>query len=384
MTSYPSFGGSASVAASLAEALDARGHRVRFVATEVPPTHRLPSSVPFDRVDVPGYSLFGDGFYTVALADKLADVARADGIDIIHVHYALPHAVSAYLAKQMLGPAGPSVVVTMHGTDVTRIGAEPAYRDALRFAVLAADARSVPSHYLAGAARRRFDLPREVDIDVIANFVDCEALQPKDDAERARSARELAGAARGQRVLCHVSNFRRVKRAPDVVRVFAAVRQRGRDARLLMVGDGPEHDAARTLARELGVDEHVTWTGSVGDVQRYLYASDLFLLTSEEESFGLAALEALASGVPVVATDVGGVSEVVAHDKTGLLVPLGDIEAMTRAVERLLGDDAKRANFAAAAHRDAERRFCLPLRVAEYEAMYERVLAGKRHRAHAL
>jgi N-acetyl-alpha-D-glucosaminyl L-malate synthase BshA len=373
VTSYPTVGGSGAVAGRLAAALSARGHHVVFIGRGWPASVPQPRGLPVRVVRTPGYALFGDGPYTVSLASALAEAVEVEQLDLLHCHYALPHAVSAYLARQMLGPAAPKVVLTLHGTDVTRIGSEPAFLRAQRFAILEADARTVPSRYLRGELMRRFDLPQDCSVDVIENSIDAPRLRASPSMARRVKVLALGEAGRAQPLLCHVSNFRAVKRVEDVVRVFARV-LKTRPARLLMVGDGPRRPAAQALAQELGVFEHIGWLGNVPDVAPALSAASIFLQTSEEESFGLAALEAMAAGVPVVAARVGGVPEVVRDGATGLLAPCADIEALAQACLRILDDPAFAERLAAAAQADVDSRFSERDAVSRYEALYRRLL----------
>ncbi|HTA19967.1 MAG TPA: N-acetyl-alpha-D-glucosaminyl L-malate synthase BshA, partial [Polyangia bacterium] len=304
MTSRPSvglacfstFGGSGVVAAEIAMSLARRGRRVHVFSDD--PPGRLAArrdGVTFHRVDAPAYPQLRHDLYTLALASKIIEVARRDGLDVVHAHYALPHAVSAQLARRVLaaqpGARAPLVVTTLHGTDTTLVGIDPGFLPLTRFSVLDSDAVTVPSAWLAEATRRNLDLPAAA-IDVIPNFVDTTRFAP---------APPTPG---GVPVLVHVSNFRALKRTDDVVRIFARVRA-GRAARLRLVGDGPEHARALTLARELGVAADVDAVGERDDLPALLADAAAFLLPSENESFGLAALEALACGVPVVASRVG-------------------------------------------------------------------------------
>ena len=292
-------------------------------------------------------------------------MARRDGLDVVHAHYALPHAVSAQLARQVLatepGARAPRLVTTLHGTDTTLVGIDPSFLPLTRFSVLGSDAVTVPSAWLAEATRRNLDLPA-VAIDVIPNFVDTARFAPGAPTPVVAP------------VLVHVSNFRALKRTDDVVRIFARVRA-GRDARLRLVGDGPERERALTLARELGVAGDVDAVGERDDLPALLADAAVFLLPSENESFGLAALEALACGVPVVAARVGGVPEVVRDGEVGFLHDVGDVAAMAASTARLLDDPALRARLGRAARAHAEAHFRVAPAVDRYEAVYARVLA---------
>jgi N-acetyl-alpha-D-glucosaminyl L-malate synthase BshA len=363
---FSTFGGSGVVAAEIAMSLARRGRRVHVFSDD--PPGRLAArrdGVTFHRVDAPAYPQLRHDLYTLALASKIIEVARRDGLDVVHAHYALPHAVSAQLARRVLaaqpGARAPLVVTTLHGTDTTLVGIDPGFLPLTRFSVLDSDAVTVPSAWLAEATRRNLDLPAAA-IDVIPNFVDTTRFAP---------APPTPG---GVPVLVHVSNFRALKRTDDVVRIFARVRA-GRAARLRLVGDGPEHARALTLARELGVAADVDAVGERDDLPALLADAAAFLLPSENESFGLAALEALACGVPVVASRVGGVPEVVRDGEVGFLHDVGDVAAMAASTARLLDDPALRARLGRAARAHAEAHFRVEPAVDRYEAVYARVLA---------
>jgi N-acetyl-alpha-D-glucosaminyl L-malate synthase BshA len=332
---------------------------------------RLPRTCPevtFYAVDPIEHPLLADRSYALALASKMIEVARAEKLDLFHLHYAIPHAASAYLARQALGTASPKIVTTLHGTDVSLVGSDPRFQPLTQLVVRHSDAITAPSRWLAEAAHVELGLPRDVTIDVIPNFVDSEQFRPLADE---------GGCASGQqarpRVLTHVSNFRPVKRVEDVVHIFATVRAEI-PSRLDLVGDGPERARIEALVTSLGLRDHVRFLGERGDLIATLQQSDVFLLPSQTESFGLAALEAMACGVPVVATDVGGVSEVVADGETGFLAAVGDIAGMARHARRLLTDEDLRRRMSRAARHRAETQFRLAPAVDSYEAVYRRVL----------
>jgi len=359
---FSTFGGSGVVAAEIAMSLARRGRRVHVFSDD--PPGRLAArrdGVIFHRVEAPAYPQLRHDLYTIALASKVIEVARRDGLDVVHAHYALPHAVSAQLARRVLaaepGARAPRVVTTLHGTDTTLVGLDPSFLPLTRFSVLESDAVTVPSAWLAEATRRNLALPPNVAIDVIPNFVDTTRFAPGGSPAP---------------VVVHVSNFRALKRTDDVVRIFARVRA-DRAARLRLVGDGPEHARALTLARELGVAADVDAMGERDDLPALLADAAAFLLPSENESFGLAALEALACGVPVVASRVGGVPEVVRDGEVGFLHDVGDVAAMAASTARLLDDPALRARLGRAARAHAEAHFRVEPAVDRYEAVYARV-----------
>ncbi|HVU50533.1 MAG TPA: N-acetyl-alpha-D-glucosaminyl L-malate synthase BshA [Polyangia bacterium] len=358
---FSTFGGSGVVAAEVATALARRGHRVH-VFSDAPPG-RLQGGAVFHRVSAPAYPQLGHDLYTLALASSIIDVARTVGLDLVHAHYALPHAVSAELARQVREAEAPGraplVVTTLHGTDTTLVGIDPTFRPLTRFAVASSDAVTVPSAWLAEATRRNLELPAGFPIDVVPNFVD--------------TARFAPAPAAAPPFLVHVSNFRPLKRVGDVVRIFARVRA-GRAVRLRLIGDGPERAAVEALARELGVAGDVELVGEREDLPALLAGAAAFLLPSETESFGLAALEALAAGVPVVASRVGGLPEVVRDGEDGFLHAVGEVAAMAASAARLLDDAALRARLGAAARARAVAHFRAEPAVDRYEAVYARVL----------
>jgi len=361
---FSSFGGSGVVAAEIGMELGRRGHRVCFLSDKAPvrldlssPNVSFHPALPFD------YPLLADRSYALALSATMIEVAGTEKLDLFHLHYALPHAASALLARSVLGAAAPKVVTTLHGTDVSVVGSDPRFQALVRTVVAASDAITTPSKWLAQLAHARLGLPRDRTIEVIPNFVDTVRFAPP----------RLAKAADRTRILMHVSNFRALKRTEDVVRIFAAVRARV-PARLHFVGEGPEPPAAQALVASLGLADDVRFLGEPADLPTLLQASDVFLLPSQSESFGLAALEAMACGVPVVASDVGGIPEVVADGVSGFLAPVGDVDRMADATHRLLTDDVLHGRFAKAARRLAEEHFRLQPAVDRYEALYRNTL----------
>ena len=368
---YASVGGSGVVASELARCLAARGHRMHVISSDTP--FRLRDSdadVRFHRVETPGYPLFREPQYLLALANRLVQVARAHRLDIIHAHYAIPHAAAAYLARQILARSGGSVprtITTLHGTDVTILGSDPSYRETVAFCIDQSDAVTTVSASLRDDTRR--DMPVQSEIVVIPNFLDCDFhRRAPDPGLRARFA------APEQKLVTHMSNLRPVKQLDAVVRVFARIQERV-PARLLIVGEGPELSRTEQLVEQLGVGAHVELVGEAQDVVALLSVSDLFLLPSLQESFGLSALEAMACGVPVVASNVGGLPEVVVDGVTGSLHPPSDVEHMAESAIRILSDAALHARMAADGVRLAVERFSANRIVPQYEALYERALS---------
>lgn len=373
ITCYPTYGGSGAVATELGIALAARGHEVHFITYEHP--FRLPHFLPrvtFHEVNIGRYPLFEYPPYDLALAVRMHDVVLSQGLDLLHVHYAIPHATSAWIAKEMLATQGRKlpVVTTLHGTDITIVGQDHSYHSITRFSIERSDRITSVSQWLKDETVKAFGC-ENCRVEVIPNFVDPVAFERSHHGDALR--KELGG---GRPVLMHISNFRPVKRVRDVVRVFAKVRAQ-RPCTLVMVGDGPERSGAEEEARELGVAADVRFLGRIDDVAPLLAAADLYLFPSESESFGLSALEALASGVPVVAARVGGVPEVVQDGITGALRPLGDIDGMAAAAIELL-EPARWAQVSAAAAADARARFSTADVVQQYERLYEEALASVR------
>ncbi len=370
ITCYPTYGGSGAVATELGLELAERGHEVHFVSYDQP--FRLVGfreRVFFHEVEMDQYPLFEHPPYSLALAVAIHDVARAHDLDIMHVHYAIPHAASAWIAREMLeGARGPRIVTTLHGTDITLVGQHPSFKSITRFSILRSDGLSAVSSYLRDETEVNFDVPAGR-IEVIPNFVDVGRYRP--GIEPCHRATLAPG---GEKILMHVSNFRPVKRVEDVVTAFARV-ARELPARLVMVGDGPDRPRAVQRAEELGVAEQVLFLGKHAAVEELLSCADLFLLPSESESFGLAALEAMACGAPVVASATGGIPEVVL-DGAGVLLPVGDAEGMGDAALAILGDEGRHREARAAARAVAVERFSAERVVPIYEAWYRRVIEG--------
>jgi L-malate glycosyltransferase len=381
ITCYPTFGGSGVVATELGKALAARGHQIHFIAY-APPTRltHFAERLYFHEVHVAPYPLFEYPPYALALTSTMVDVVKHHGLDLLHVHYAIPHATSAVLARQILACEGirTPVVTTLHGTDITLVGQDPSFAPVVTHAINASDGVTAVSDYLRRETYERFAVERE--IEVIPNFVDVDRFQR---LEKQHFKQAICPA--GERLLIHVSNFREVKRATDVIRTFAGVHADAREGtgpgvKLLMIGDGPDRPAAEALARELGVFDDIRFLGKQEPIEELLSVADVMLLPSGSETFGLAALEAMACGVPVVTSDIGGLPELNIHGETGFLCPLGDIECLTEAARRLLADDGLHAKMADAARRRSVEEFRLerivPLYEAHYEAIRERALAG--------
>ncbi len=365
MVCYPTVGGSGAVAAELARQLAGRGHEIHVIS------YRLPfrfgdfqKNICLHEVDLSSYPLFEHPPYELALAVKMAEAVRDHGIELFHVHYAIPHAIAGFLAQQMLGDDAPRMLTTLHGTDITIVGQDHSFFEITRFGIERSDGVTAVSEFLRRMTAEEFQIERP--IDVIPNFVDLEhySVAPAD-----RSGIATAD----QRVLLHVSNFRPVKRPLDTVRIFERV-SREVDAVLLMVGEGPERSSAQALARRLGVLDRMRFLGTQRDIGEIASMADVFLLPSELESFGLSALEAMACGVPVIGSDAGGLPEVVRHSESGYLLPVGDVEGMAARTIEILKDDERRREMGQAARHRVESLFRAERVVNQYEAAYARVL----------
>jgi len=373
ITCYPTYGGSGVVATELGIELAAMGHEVHFISYSQP--FRLSGrdqGIFYHEVPVSSYPLFEFPPYDLALASRMAEVAEFNGLDLLHVHYAIPHSVSALLARQMLAARGRRLpfVTTLHGTDITLVGLDRSYLPITRYAIQESDGVTSISSYLKDKTIQNFDVTRG--IEVVPNFVNCDIYTPIND-EAARAEARCRLAAPDEAILMHLSNFRPVKRVTDVVKVFAQV-AREIPARLVLVGDGPERSAAEWLARDLHIHDRIHFLGKQERVNELLPLADLMLMPSELESFGLAALEAMACKVPSIATRVGGVPELIDDGLTGLLFAVGDTDAMAQGALSLLGDRARLESMREAGRKTAQTRFCATLVVPQYVRYYESVL----------
>ncbi len=369
ITCYPTYGGSGVVATELGLELAARGHDIHFISYALPVRIGEPSDrIHFHEVEVMNYPLFDHPPYTLALASQMYNVAVNESLDLLHVHYAIPHSVSAHLARTMLKSRRLPFVTTLHGTDITLVGVDRSYLPITRFSIEESDAVTAISQYLHGVTLREIGVKRE--IEVIPNFVNCDVFTPADHATRRREF-----APDGEKVLVHLSNFRPVKRVPDVVEIFSRVRKEI-PAKLVMIGDGPDRVVAEWMAREKGLTKDVHFLGKQNQVQNLLCCGDVMLLPSQLESFGLAALEAMACGVPPVASRVGGLPEVVEDGVEGFLVPPGDLDTMAKRTLLILTDADLQRRMGQAARARADHQFCASKIIPLYEKLYERVLGN--------
>ncbi|MGB6745239.1 MAG: N-acetyl-alpha-D-glucosaminyl L-malate synthase BshA [Terracidiphilus sp.] len=376
ITCYPTYGGSGVVATELGIELAGLGHEVHFISYSQP--FRLngrDEGIFYHEVPVSNYPLFEFPPYDLALASRMAEVAEYYSLDLLHVHYAIPHSVSALLARQMLASRGRRLpfVTTLHGTDITLVGLDRSYLPITRHGIQESDGVTSISDYLKEKTIADFGVTRH--IETIPNFVNCDVYVPIRD-EAARAAARLHLAQPDEAILMHLSNFRPVKRVVDVVKIFARV-ARERPARLVLVGDGPDRSAAEWLAHDLGIHGKIRFVGKQERVNELLPLADILLMPSELESFGLAALEAMACKVPSIATRVGGVPELIDDGVTGLLYNVGDVDEMAAGALSLLNDPARLEAMRDAARKAAQKRFCATLLVPHYVRFYEQVLAQK-------
>ena len=365
---YPTYGGSGVVATELGKAVAALGHEVHFISYAMP--MRLDSflgNVLYHEVEMTSYPVFEFPLYTPALASKIVEVARFEKLDLIHAHYAIPHAISAYLARQIMEGALP-FITTLHGTDITLVGLEPSFLPVMKFSIEQSNGVTAVSRFLKEKTLTNYGIRK--DIRVIPNFVDTEKYRRIDAGEICQRL-----APDGEKILIHISNFRLVKRVPDVIRVFAEIRKKI-PAHLLLVGDGPDRSACEILVRELGLQDHVRFLGKQTELVPLLSASDLMLMPSQSESFGLSALEAMACGVPVISSSVGGLPELQVHGETGYIAEIGDISRMARYAIDLLGNEPKMQMFRRACRARAVEHFDSSKIVHQYLEYYDQCVTG--------
>jgi N-acetyl-alpha-D-glucosaminyl L-malate synthase BshA len=366
---YPTFGGSGVVATELGLELSKRGHEIHFITYKQPVRLELLSNnVHFHEVHVPEYPLFHYQPYELALSSKLVDMVKLHGIELFHVHYAIPHAYAAYMAQQMLKDEDVYVpiVTTLHGTDITLVGSHPFYKPAVTFSINKSDAVTSVSESLKRDTLRLFDIKNE--IEVVPNFIDIEKHEPNfTDCQRSAMANE------NERIITHISNFREVKNIPDVIKIFNGI-QKEVPSKLMLVGEGPEKEAAEYLVEELCISEKVVFFGNSNEIDRILCFSDLFLLPSQTESFGLAALEAMASSVPVISSNSGGLSEVNKDGFSGYLSTVGNVSEMTEKALQILKNDDSLNQFKLNSKAQS-LNFDIHAIVPKYESIYQKTLS---------
>ena len=366
ITCYPTYGGSGVVGTELGIELADRGHEVHFICSAMPMRLRPNKLITFHEVEVMSYPLFQYPPYDLALATMMAEVAESASLDLLHEHYAIPHSVCAFLARAMRAPRKLPFITTLHGTDITLVGVNSSYLGITKFAIEQSDAVTAISNYLKDKTLAEFEIQNN--IDVIYNFVNCDKYKKIPDGPLRQSY-----APNGEKILVHLSNFRPVKRVTDAVEIFALVHEKV-PSKLLMIGDGPDHAAAETLAYRRGIHHDVLFLGKMDSVEETLGIADVLLLPSQLESFGLAALEAMACEVVPVATRVGGVPELITHGVDGYLAEVGDIHAMAGYTIRMLESPALLAEVSQTARKTAMKRFCASLIIPQYEGLYRRVL----------
>lgn len=366
---YPTHGGSGVVATELGIELAKRGHNVHIISYSVP--FRLRQFYPnlfFHEVELFSYPLFKHPLFALALINKMVEAAKMARLDILHAHYAIPHAISAYVAKQMLKNHAPKVITTLHGTDITLVGMDRSFYDLVRFSIQQSDGVTAVSRFLRDRTASQFQITRP--IEVIYNFVDTDRFRPKEVTSREMYARPE------EKILVHVSNFRRVKRVPDVIEVFRRVNEEIPSV-LILVGEGQERNVAQDLVLKHGLQYKVHFLGNQDFVEDVLALADLFLLPSEKESFGLVALEAMSCGCPVIASDAEGIPEVVRDGETGFLLPVGDVEGMAERALQLLRDPEMHRRFSRAAREWVVKNFAPEIHVKRYLDFYRKVLEGE-------
>ncbi|MFZ1082469.1 MAG: N-acetyl-alpha-D-glucosaminyl L-malate synthase BshA [Candidatus Kryptoniota bacterium] len=369
ITCYPTYGGSGVVATELGKSLAQRGHQIHFISYSLPARlDNFIGDVFYHEVEMSQYPLFDFPLYTDSLASKMVDVAKYHDLDILHVHYAIPHATSAFIAKQILAPTKDiKVITTLHGTDVTLVGLEPSFLPLVKFSIEQSDYVTSVSKFLQMKTNTMYNTNKE--IQVIPNFVDTARFQREKDCQF-----KMRIALNGEKILVHISNFRPVKRVPDVIRIFDVVRK-AVPTKLVLVGDGPDRSESERLARELGIFDDVRFLGKQTLLPEILSASDLMLMPSQSESFGLSALEAMSCSVPVVSSSTGGLPELVVHGETGYIAELGDVQRMAKYAIELLIDDRKWQLFSRNSRKRAVEKFDVSLVVPLYEKLYEEAVS---------
>ena len=370
VTCYPVPGGSGVVATELGIELAKRGHQVHFI-TYSPPfrLQRFIENLYYHQVEVSNYPLFKFPPYTLSLACKMAEIAELWSLDLLHAHYAIPHATAAFLAKSILKEHSPKVITTLHGTDITLVGADQSFRGITKFSIEESDGVTAVSEFLKKRTRDEFGLKNE--IEMIPNFVDTERFIQREDQARRRQFAED-----DERILMHISNFRPVKRVEDIIKIFHLIDKK-LSSKLVLIGDGPDLSKALSLSRDFGIEDKVISLGGQDYVENLLPLADLFLLPSDQESFGLVALEAMSCGVPVIATKTGGLPEVVIDGENGFLGPLGDVEFMSQKGIELLSDENRLNKFRENCRKRAVEKFDSNLIVPKYEEYYKKIVDSR-------
>ncbi len=367
ITCYPTYGGSGVVATELGKGLAKRGHQIHFISYAMPMRlNGFVNNIFYHEVEMATYPLFEFPLYTPALASKMVEVAKFEKLDLIHAHYAIPHATSAYIAKQILNDEHLRIITTLHGTDITLIGLEPSFLSVMKFSIEKSDGVTAVSRFLKEKTITNYGINKE--IEVIPNFVDTQLFTKMRDTNARKTI-----APNGEKILIHTSNFRLVKRVTDVIRIFNLVLKKI-PSKLVLVGDGPDRSNCENLCRDLQLGDSVKFLGKQAELVELLSAADLFFMPSQSESFGLSALEAMSCEVPVISSSVGGLPELVVHGQTGYIAEIGDVERMAKYAIELLSNDTRREMFAKAGRKRAVENFDIDEIVGVYERHYERIL----------
>ena len=368
ITCYPTYGGSGAIATELGKALALKGHQVHFISYARPfRLGEFVENIVFHEVEMSNYPLFEHSMYSLALASKIVEVAEFEKIDLLHVHYAIPHAVSAYLAKQMLKDKSDiKIITTLHGTDITLVGLEPSFLPMVKFSIEQSDGVSAVSRFLKEKTLTNYNI--EKDITVINNFIDTDLYKPNGTSK----LREHI-APNNEKIMVHTSNFRPVKRVHETIRILEKVRKEI-PVKLVLVGDGPDRSECERLCRELNLCDHTKFLGKQNGLVEILNASDLFLIPSQSESFGLAALEAMSCGLPVVSSSVGGLPELIKHNETGFIAEIGDIDRMSKYVIELFTNKRKYDLFSKASRKRVKEKFDKEIIIPKYEIFYNKIL----------
>jgi L-malate glycosyltransferase len=367
ITCYPTYGGSGVLATELGKSLAKRGHSVHFISYAIP--MRLDSfvnNICYHEVEISNYPLFEFPLYTLSLASKMVEVAKFEKLDILHVHYAIPHATSAFLAKEMMPDKNLKIITTLHGTDITLVGLEPSFLPLIKFSIEKSDGVTSVSRFLKEKTLTNYNI--EKDIEVIYNFVDTDRFKRKDNGEK-----KCKFTKQDEKVLIHVSNFRPVKRVSDVIKIFNIVKQKI-PSRLILIGDGPDRSECEKLCRELGICDSVQFLGKQTALVDILSAADLFIIPSQSESFGLAALEAMSCGLPVISSSIGGLPELIVHNETGFIAEIGDVERMAKYAIDLLTNEQKYCLFSENSRKRAVEKFNIEKITTQYEEYYLKIL----------
>ena len=369
ITCYPTYGGSGVVATELGKALAELNHEIHFISYAMP--HRLSrftENVFFHEVEMSNYPLFEHSLYTLSLTSKMVEVAEFENLDILHVHYAIPHAMSGYLAKEVLKKNNRDLklITTLHGTDITLVGLEPSFLPLVKFSIEQSDGVTAVSRFLKEKTLTNYHI--EKDIEVIHNFIDTELYKPVCNCQFKEHA-----APNGEKILMHTSNFRKVKRVQDTIHILSKVKE-ALPAKLVLIGDGPERSECERIARELKLEKDVIFLGKQDGINEILSTADIFLLPSQSESFGLAALEAMACGIPVISSSVGGIPELVIHNETGYIAEIGDVDRMAKYAIDLLTNERKYAKFSENSRIRSVEVFETNIIVPQYVEYYEKIL----------